>query len=122
MSRIFDTDKRRYIRYEVLDYSLVEINGVVDATNAIIVDIGLGGLQLRTKSAIDIGKSVKIQVGRVDQPALILKGEVRHCSLIPQSDLFGIGVRFMPDTHDERMAIAEYVHSIFQRQCDLLST
>lgn len=105
-----------------MDYSVVEVPGVADASNAIIVDIGLGGLQLRTKDFMQVGQAVKINVGRMDKPPLVLKGEVRHNALIANSDLFGIGVRFVPENHEERMAIAEYVHSIFQRQCDLLAT
>jgi hypothetical protein len=114
------SDKRRYLRYEILDYAQVYCADKTDATNCVIVDIGLGGLQVRTKQALPVGELCAIQVGRMDKPPLMLKGEVRHCGLLDDSDLYATGVRFMPQTHMDRMAIAEYVHEVFQRQCDKL--
>lgn len=120
MSHNESMDKRRYIRYEVLDYASVVGSGA-DGFNAVIVDIGLGGLQLRTRAPLAPGQELRIRVGRIDLPPLTLRAEVRHCAVIPNSALCSIGVRFTPDTHEERMAIAEYVHGVFQRQCDLLT-
>jgi len=37
---------------------------------------------------------------------------------MPDSDLHATGIKFMPESHSDRMAIAEYVHEVFQRQCD----
>lgn len=113
-------DKRRYIRYEVLDYASVRIEGVEEPINVVIADIGLGGLQMRSKTTFDAGATIDISVGR-EAGTLTLHCEVRHCASIVDSPLHGIGVRFMPRNHEERMAIAEYVHGIFQRQCDLLT-
>ena len=112
------SDKRRFLRYEVLDYAAV-VDGV-DSTNAVIVDIGLGGLQLRSKTALPVGHKVSINIGRLHKAPLELAGEVRHTSKMDDSDLFASGIRFVPETHEERLAIAEYVHGVFQRQCDKL--
>jgi hypothetical protein len=120
LSNNFGSDKRRYLRYEILDYAQAFCGDRTDSTNCVIVDIGLGGLQLRSKQALPVGEMCAIQVGRLDKSPLILKGEVRHCGLIDDSDLYASGIRFMPQSHMDRMAIAEYVHEIFQRQCDKL--
>ena len=120
MSNNYGTDKRRYLRYEILDYALVYCGDSSESTNCVIVDIGLGGLQLRSKQALPVGELCTIQVGRMDKDPLLLKGEIRHCGLLEDSELYSSGVRFMPQSHMDRMAIAEYVHEIFQRQCDKL--
>jgi hypothetical protein len=122
LNRSFETDKRRYIRYEMLDYVVVRPNNGTASSNSIIVDIGLGGLQLRTREMLPTGEHCTMEVGRVDSTPLVLKGEIRHSSAVPGSDLYASGIRFKPENHEDRIAIAEYVHAIFQRQCDLLAT
>ncbi len=106
----------------MLDYVLVRAGNSADASNSIIVDIGLGGLQLRTRQQLPTGEHCTLEVGRVDADPLILKGEIRHSSPIQGSELYASGIRFKPESHEDRIAIAEYVHAIFQRQCDLLAT
>lgn len=118
----YSPDQRRYIRYEVLDYAVVTTGASHLSFNAVITDIGLGGMQLRTRQGVVVGTPVRVTVGRQDLPPLVLRGEVRHCEMVPDAELYGIGVRFVPETHEERLAIAEYVHGVFQRQCDLLSS
>lgn len=113
------TDKRRFLRYEMLDYALVYAGGG-EPINAVIVDIGLGGLQLRSKSSLPLGVPCKVQIGRQQGSPLELKGEVRHSGKVNGTDLIAAGVRFCPENHEDRLAIAEYVHSVFRRQCDKL--
>ncbi len=114
------SDKRRFLRYEMLDYALVLRGGIDEPLRAVIVDIGLGGLQLRSKEPLTVGDYIKIQIGRVDGDPLTLMAEVRHSAAVPESDLFATGVKFCPETHEDRLSIAEYVHGVFQRQCDKL--
>jgi hypothetical protein len=103
----------------MLDYALAHVPGI-EAVKAVIVDIGLGGMQLRSKDMLPVGAFCKIHIGRQDAEPLVIAGEVRHSSEIPDSELIATGVRFCPETHEERLAIAEYVHGVFQRQCDKL--
>lgn len=122
LKQSFDLDQRRYIRYEVLDYANIFVSDGQESWQAVVVDIGLGGVQVRSRANFPIGEKCMLQVGRLDLPPLMLKGEIRHSMPVDQSDLFACGIRFLPETHEERIAIAEYVHGVFQRQCDLLST
>jgi len=103
----------------MLDYALVYIDGGNPVTS-VIVDIGLGGLQLRSKTVFPVGMRCRIQIGTMQGEPLVLAGEVRHSGAIDHSDLVATGIRFCPNTHEERLAIAEYVHGVFQRQCDKL--
>jgi c-di-GMP-binding flagellar brake protein YcgR len=113
-------DKRRYLRYDILDYVTLTLDSTHNPINAVIVDISLGGLQLRSREHLPAGRLCTIRVGCADLPPLSIRGEVRHSSPVPDSDLFATGIRFMPESHADRMAIAEYVHEVFQRQCDEL--
>lgn len=115
-----EADKRRYVRYEILDYATIEVEEPQSVFHAVIVDIGLGGLQLRTKAPLPVGCVARIRAANSEGAVLVLRSEIRHSMMLPDSDLFASGVRFVPETHDQRVMIAEYVHGIFQRQCDLL--
>lgn len=87
----------------------------------VVIDIGLGGLQVRSKETLPIGEVCQVHIGREGRkPPLELPGEIRHSSPIEKSDLIATGIRFMPSTHEQRVAVAEYVHSVFQRQGDSL--
>ena len=113
-------DKRRYLRYEILDYAVVQLDGDSGEINTVIADISLGGVQLRSRVPIEAGRLCTIRVGWHDGGPVGLRAEVRHCHRIPDSELYTTGMKFMPDNHDDRVAIAEYVHQTFERQCDNL--
>ncbi|MBS1717198.1 MAG: PilZ domain-containing protein [Armatimonadetes bacterium] len=121
MNSHYGIDQRRYIRYELLDYALVHVKGAANPIRAIIVDIGLGGLQLRSRDPIPVGQIVEIRMGNVENEPVAIRGEVRHSQQVPASDLVASGIRFVPSNHEERRAVAEYVHQVFQRQADLLT-
>ena len=113
-------DKRRYLRYEILDYAVVQLESERTFVNTVIADISLGGLQLRSKEPFPLGAMCTVRVGFGDGEPMGLRAEVRHSVPLDDSDLFVTGMRFVPESHSDRMAIAEYVHAIFQRQCDNL--
>lgn len=120
MSSYEGFELRQFLRYEVLDYAIVAPPDGSEPINTIIVDMGLGGLQLRSKQVLPVGEICKLQVGRLNDEPLVLHGEVRHSDLMPNCDLVASGVRFIPRDHDERMAVAAFVQAVFRRQCELL--
>jgi hypothetical protein len=122
MNLAYNSDKRRYIRYELLDYAVMELDGQKNTVNVVITDIGLGGMQIRTKSELISGTKCMVHVGCVDGTTLDLRGEIRHATKLEGSELFGAGLRFVPENHEERMSVAEFVHQIFQRQAEELSS
>ena len=113
-------DKRRFLRYELLDYAHVYCTDE-EPIKAVIVDIGLGGMQLRSRDQLEAGASCRVHIGRLNAEPIVLSGEVRHSKAINGTDLYSLGVRFTPDTHEEKLAIAEFVHGVFQRQCDSIA-
>lgn len=121
MSRFDPHDQRRYLRYEVLHFATV-FTETAEPSHCVVIDIGLGGLQYRTREALAIGSVVTLSIGRSDElPPLTIRAEVRHCQSIPDSDLFAVGLRFVPGDQVERMAIASHVHDVFRRQCELMA-
>ena len=92
MNLAYNTDKRRYIRYELLDYAVMSLDGTTETVNVVITDIGLGGVQVRTRTQLISGSKVFIQVACTDGESLSLRGEIRHTVEIPNSDLFSAGV------------------------------
>ena len=121
MSRFDPQDQRRYLRYEVLHFATVYAEAS-EPSYCVVIDIGLGGLQYRTRCALAIGTVATVSVGRSDDLApLVLRAEVRHCQTIPESDLFAVGLRFLPGDQSERMAVASHVHDVFRRQCELMA-
>lgn len=116
-----DTDQRRYLRYEVLEFAAARLSPEGEVFRSVVTDIGLGGLQLRTRVPVTSGTRIYLRIGRLNRSVIDLVGEVRHCDMVDPTGLYALGIRFTPETHDERISIAEYVHDVFQRQCDLLS-
>ena len=121
MSRFDPNDQRRYLRYEVLHFATVYAEAA-EPFHCVVIDIGLGGLQYRTRDPLAIGAVVRVSVGRSDEvPPLVVNAEVRHCQAIKGSDLFAVGLRFVPADQKERMAIASHVHDVFRHQCEMMA-
>lgn len=92
-----------------------------EAYRAMLVDIGLGGVQLRSKEPLPVSEICMLEIGRDGEKPLSLRGQVRHCRPVKNSDLYTSGFKFAPDCHEQRVAIAEYVHGVFQRQGEILA-
>lgn len=115
------SEKRRDIRYEVLDYAMVYDTEGNEPVRCVIVDIGLGGVQIRSRGSLPVGGVCLMNIGNLDTTPIKIRGEVRHSQKVQGSDLYASGIRFLPRTPDERAVVAAYVHSVFQRQADQLS-
>jgi hypothetical protein len=102
----------------MLDYATV-FPASGESISAVIVDVGLGGLQLRSKEPLELGEEFSLVIGRNDEMSLTMHCVVRNCRPI-DGELHAVGVNFRPHSHDERIAIAEYVHTVFQRQGEKL--
>jgi hypothetical protein len=113
-------DSRRYARFEVIECAIVYEDDRPEPYRAVVVDIGLGGLQLRSKETLPVGKVCQVHVGREGKRPLELPGEIRYSTQMDGTELIASGVRFVPKTHDQRIAVAEYVHGVFQKQGESL--
>lgn len=116
-----NSDGRRYERFEILDYAMVSSKNHKEAFRSVIVDIGLGGLQLRSKDKLPVGDTCSLQIGQTDGEPIQIRGEVRYSRVTDETGLYCSGFKFMPASHEERAAIAQYVHSVFMRQGEAIA-
>jgi len=113
-------DLRRHSRFEVLETALVYRSGQGAPIAALIVDISLGGLQTRGRDAFEMGEPCVVVVGRDGHAPLPVPAKVIFCLPVEESGLVATGFRFTPKTMEERMAIVQHVHDIFQKQGERL--
>lgn len=122
MARTDRKDMRRHVRYELIDFALLEHPSLEDAVRCVIVDVSLGGLQVRSKQTLPVGEACFLRIARLGKKPLVIRGEVRHSGFIPDTDLIGSGFRFLPENNEDRIAIMDYVHSVFIRRSELAAS
>ena len=114
-------DQRRHVRYELVDFALLESPSSDEPIRCVVVDVSLGGIQVRSKIPLPIGDLCTMHVAQLGTKPLVVRGEVRHVEAIKGSELISVGLRFVPETHEDRIAIMEYVHGVFLRRSDLMA-
>jgi hypothetical protein len=79
-----------------------------------LVDIGLGGVQLRSKVPLPVDEPLTISIGQSKVGPLTVPGVVKHCTLSTEGEsLYIAGFKFRPEGHEDRTAIAKFVHDVF---------
>lgn len=113
-------DNRRYARFELLECAMLYIGTDPEPVRVMIADIGLGGVQLRSKEEVPGNEPLVLHIGRDGKEPLVVKGHVLY-SHPGEQNMYVTGFSFNPETHDERVAVAQYVHGVFQQQFDILA-
>lgn len=115
-------DRRVFPRFEYLECAMIYAPNLADPIRTMVVDIGIGGLQLRSKEGVPVGELLEVHIGRDENPPLRVKGYARFSQLIDDGEnLYVTGFKFSPRTHEERAAIAQYVHDVFTRQWNIMA-
>ena len=109
-------DVRQHARFELLEYAVITEPQTGNSTRSIVIDVSLGGLQVRSKHEFAPNETFLLNFGRGDSDPIAIEAESRYCVAIEGSDLFATGFRCIPTTTAQRMQWVEYVHSIFQMQ------
>ncbi|MBL8065596.1 MAG: PilZ domain-containing protein [Chthonomonadaceae bacterium] len=109
-------DLRQHARFELLEYAIVREKDSDSTVRSVVIDVSLGGLQVRSKHEFNLSSSYTLQIGRADSDPLEVDAEARYCVPIEDSDLFATGFRCLPTSSEDRMKWVDYVHSIFQSQ------
>lgn len=117
------TDQRRHARFELLDYALLhgDAKNQHEPDRAVVVDVSLGGLQIRSKAKFTDGEVYRLSVGRVEGDPLEVTAEVRYSIPVEDSDLCATGFKIKPENNDQRIAWVDYVHGVFQSQGEFLT-
>jgi len=114
------TEKRVDTRLDVLDYAMIERAQGQEAIRSVIVDIALGGVQVRTREKLPVGSVCHLCMGSLSNETIRIRGEVRHSKKVRDSEIYASGIRFLPESHEARSIIAEYLQVAFQRRADFL--
>ena len=121
MAKVQNRDQRRHVRYELVDFALLEAPSATEPIRCVVVDVSLGGIQVRSRVALPVGEQCVLHIAQLGRKPLRIRGEVRHTERIPGSELLSSGFRFLPETHEDRIAVMEYVHAVFLRRSDLMA-
>lgn len=117
-----NSDVRLYARFEYVECAMLYESEETEPYRAMLVDIGLGGVQLRSKETLPVDKPLELKIGQDNKAPLVIKGHVRYCHPGGDDGMYVSGFKFAPEAHEERVAIAEYVHGVFQRQWRALAS
>ena len=117
-----ESDQRRHARFELLDYVLLNGEGnQPEPERGVVVDVSLGGLQIRSKAEFKDGDVFRLKVGRVDEDPLEVVAEVRYSIPVEDTDLCATGFKVKPESNEQRIAWVDYVHNVFQSQGEFLT-
>ena len=114
-------DRRKHARFELMDYAIVTGEGESTSTRSVIVDISLGGLQLRSRAPFKDESKYTLEIGRGTSTPIVIHAESMHSKPIEETDLFSTGFRLTPATAMERIEWVEYVHQVFKAQGELFT-
>lgn len=113
-------DRRRYARFELLEYALVRPAETDEAVRSVVTDVSLGGLQIRSRRPFAGGEVCEIEIGGHDATPLKIRAEARYSAAVEDSDLFSTGFKCVLNAKQERMGWVDYVHQVFQTQGERL--
>lgn len=105
------------MRYDVLDFAMIFTSDAAEGVRALIVDLGLGGLAVRTNEPVALMEKLRIVIGQTSGTPFEVTGVVRYCEARKDSPLYAVGLQFDPASHEERIRIAKLINYAFQRSC-----
>lgn len=105
-----------------MEYALIHMPNHFEPVRSVVVDVGLGGIQVLSRHQLRVGEVCTVTIGRTDGTKISVPGEVRFSAPSSgASGLFATGMRFVPETHEQKSEVVDYVHGVFQRQADQLA-
>jgi len=114
------SDRRSFARFEILDYAMVSLLAEEAAIRSVVVDVSLGGCQIRSREQFHPGQVYVLTIGRGNNHPVAIQATARYCKLMDDCDLYATGFQFKSGTASERIAWAEYVHEVFKEQGEML--
>ncbi|MBL8061280.1 MAG: PilZ domain-containing protein [Chthonomonas sp.] len=114
MSEGNGNDGRRFKRWDVFEYALITPEGENSPEPAVIVDLSLGGVQVRGRKQYPAGHTVVITIAQDGEKRITTNAEVRYSHTIDDSDLFSTGFKFVPANMDQRVELVNFIHHRFQ--------
>jgi hypothetical protein len=116
------SDLRLYARFECIECAILYSSEREEPHRTTLMDIGLGGVQLRSKESLPVDVKLILHIGQNVGPILKLTGKVLYCNPAGSDGMHASGFKFTPESHEERVTIAEFVHEVFQKQWEILAS
>ncbi len=108
-------NRREHKRFVMLEYAKIKLADEAESSS-VLVDLSLGGLQLRSRHQYEAGSIVDVSIGRGDTEPIALKAEVRYSLPVKKSDLFATGLKFVTMDEASTHKWVDYVHNVFKDQ------
>jgi c-di-GMP-binding flagellar brake protein YcgR len=109
-------DTRRYERFPCAQMVTIRPkngkNAQSEDSRAIVVDVSLGGLKMRTRSTLEPTTPYILTMAGRGEP-VEFNGTVVHLADGSENEEAFVGFVFRPESHEERVAIANFVHGVF---------
>lgn len=109
-------DVRKHARFELLEYAIVFEKESGEGFRSVVIDVSLGGLQVRSRHQFPTGVNYSLSIGRAEADPLVIEASARYCVPIDDTDLYATGFRCVPASTAQRNQWVDYVHHIFQIQ------
>lgn len=113
-------DKRQHARFDLLEYAMVYGSDPQNVVRSVVIDVSLGGLQVRSRQQFVAGDTYTLNIGRIDSKPLIVQAEARYSNQIEDTDLYATGFKCQSLSSVDKMDWVDYVHSIFKSQGESL--
>lgn len=121
MSNNKSVENRQYKRWDIFEYALVYKEGDQSPEPAIIVDLSLGGMQARSRRQYDAGEVCLISITDDENEQITTHAEVRYSYPLQGTDLHSTGLRFMPGSVEQRVALVNYIHQRFRNDIESIA-
>lgn len=115
-----ESERRAFSRLQVLEYANISKPSENKPIRSIVVDVSLGGLQLRSKEQFKPGSQYWLVLGRNGRKQFRISAEARYCVAVEESDLFSTGFKCQPTNDAERIDWVDFVHDVFRESGETL--
>ncbi len=115
-------ERREQERFALFEYAIVKVGDAQIRLRSVVVDVSLGGLQVRSREEFAAGLRCRLIVGRMNGEPMEISAEVRYSKPIPDSDLMSTGFRIVPVSDEEKEVWARYVQQALKYQGEQLAS
>lgn len=114
MSYIKKPDARHYARFEYIQNAVLYCEDKSHTYSGTLIDVGLGGVQIEAKQPLPVNKKLLLVIERKEGgPLLKIHGKATYSTPTHGAAGHMSGFKFLPESHQDRIAIAEFVHHVF---------
>jgi hypothetical protein len=115
-------ERRDSERFALFEYAIVRLGAQSIRLRSVVVDVSLGGLQVRSREEFESGIKCILCVGRIGMEPMEIGAEVRYSRPIEGSDLVSTGFRIIPSSDIEKEQWARFVQNSLKHSGESLAS